>query len=83
MGLRFSRHLGIPQTLDPQQWTDATASGRPALCCPQCHEVSEIVRGKHVISRQGSVTPEWRCLIGDCSFREWIELEAWGEEVIR
>jgi hypothetical protein len=82
MGLRFSRHLGIPQTLDPQQWTDATASGRVALCCPKCSEVSELGPTSHVVSRHGRVTPAWRCPVGDCGFVEWLELEAFGESVL-
>lgn len=81
MGACFPRHLGSATTLDPQQWTDATASGKPAVCCPACGQVAEIDGPSHVVSRQGKVTPRWKC--DACSYQEWIELEAFGEEVLR
>jgi hypothetical protein len=80
MGLRFSRFLGNAQALSPQEWSDATASGRAAVCCPTCGAVAELEPDKHVVSRHGKVTPAWRC---GCGFVEWLELEAYGEEVLR
>lgn len=82
MGLRFSRHLGLPATLDPKQWTDRTASGNPAVMCPSCGGISEVVQPAHVIDREGRVTPSWKCPTETCSFWEWVELEAFAEEVL-
>lgn len=81
MGVCFPRHLGSVGTMDPQQWTDLTASGRPAVCCPSCAAVAEVGGPTHVVSRQGRVTPRWKCEA--CGWQEWVELEAYGEEILR
>lgn len=83
MGVRFSRHLGSVQTLDPKQWTDQTASGRPSVCCPSCGTTAEIEPPSHVVNKYGEVTPAWSCPSETCGFKDWLDLEAYGEEVLR
>lgn len=79
MGLRLQRNLGTAGALTPGQWTDRTASGAPAVCCPACGGVSEI---EGPIDRSGTVNRRWTCPHISCSFRDWLSLEAWLEEVL-
>jgi hypothetical protein len=51
------------------------------VCCPGCGAIVELQAEKHVVSREGKVTPAWRCV--ECPVVEWIELEAYGETVLR
>lgn len=81
MGLRLNRHLGDVRSLDAGQWTDRTASGKPAIACPGCGSISEI-DDTHTISPDGLVTPIWSCASQACPLMEWIALEAWAEEVV-
>jgi hypothetical protein len=83
VGQRLSRFLGPAGSLDPGQWSDFTASGGPAVCCPGCGAIVELQADKHVVSREGKVTPAWRCAEETCGVVEWIELEAYGETVLR
>lgn len=84
MGLRFDRYLGSAQMLDLKQWTDLTASGRPALRCPTCGQIQELAIGEtHSVSRGGRVSPAVRCVGDGCSFVDFVDLEAWGEAVLR
>lgn len=80
MGFRFSRHLGPVTSLLPGQWTHATASGEPALCCPRCECISDI--DPKYVQVGGSVDREWQCPAVSCSYLAFITLEAWGEEVV-
>lgn len=76
MALRLQRHLGSVATIEPGQWTAETASGRPAVCCPACSSVDEVLS---VVLPGGAVALAYRCESGECAFHEWIELEAFGE----
>lgn len=81
MSVRINRHLGPANTLDAKQWTDRTASGLPAICCPGCAAVADLSPVYSVNAQSGRVGPgRWSC--DGCSFRDYIELEAFGEDVL-
>ena len=80
MGLRLARNLGPVSHLTAGQWTDETASGKPAVCCPACAEVSEL---EHRVLTGGIVSMVWACPAERCPFVDFLTLEAWGEEVPR
>ena len=81
MGVRYSRNLGPVKHLQVQEWTDETASGRPALRCA-CGTIFDLPESHRVLAG-GLVAPVVKCPSGTCSFLDFIELEAWGEEVLR
>jgi hypothetical protein len=80
MGHRLQRNLGPVTALTAGQWTDQTATGAPAVCCPKCARVSEIEFGVHV---GGVVSQIWSCDFADCPYQDYLTLEAYGEEVAR
>lgn len=82
MGLVLQRHLGPVQSLQRQQWTEETVSGRPAICCPRCERVSDLPIETRVL-KAGEVSPVWTCPYQDCSAMDFIRLECWGEEVLK
>ena len=79
MGRTLQRNLGPVTALTAAQWTDQTAGGDPAVCCPSCGRVADLdLRVIH-----GNVIGRWRCPYEDCTFQDWLSLEAWAEEVLR
>lgn len=75
MALRLARNLGPVAALEPGEYTLETASGRPALRCPGCGGIDELIG---TISA-GRLLEAFRCATTTCSFHEWLELEAYGE----
>lgn len=63
------------------QWTDETASGRPAIACPACGGISELPE-THTVRGGGIVTPLFSCPYV-CPLMEFITLDDWQEEVRR
>lgn len=81
MGVTLQRHLGPARTLDRKQWTElGTASGQPALACPECGQIDEF-RESDVDRKSGRFRYIWMCPSDGCAFRDFLTLEAWGEEV--
>lgn len=78
MGQVLQRHLGLARTLDRGQWTDRTASGRPAASCPDCGQIDEV----DVDQASGRVRYIWACPSERCAFRAFLTLEAWKEPVL-
>lgn len=79
MGRTLQRLLGPVRALDRGQYTTETVSGRPAICCPECGDISEL-DDIHRILPGGLVTPLWPCV--ECAFADWIVLEASDEPVL-
>lgn len=79
MAHRLKRNLGPVGHLAPGEYTVETASGKPAACCPRCGGVSEIEFDVH---RDGRVTQIFSCPYACCPFQDYLDLEAWGEEVV-
>lgn len=75
-GVRFNRCLGPVHALQPKEWTDETASGRPALRCA-CGQIYDLPT-THDILISGVVVPAISC--ESCSFRAFVTLEAWKLE---
>lgn len=82
MGLRIERCLGTVYDPQPRQWTDRTASEQPTIRCPECGAVVDLDRNLYGVSENGTVAPRWQCGTATCSFRDWIVLEAFGEEIL-
>lgn len=83
MGLTIQRNLGPVAHLSPRQYTVETASGLPAICCPNCGGISEIDVGKtHRVLTGGLVSPVWACPYETCPLIEFLYLEAYGEPVV-
>jgi hypothetical protein len=70
--MRFERHEGPTVSLLPKQWTDRTASGKPALMCPCCGGVFELEE-THTVRGAGIVTPIVACPYA-CPFIEYVTL---------
>jgi hypothetical protein len=81
MGFRLQRNLGPVAHLTRGQYTVETASGRPAICCPGCEEVSELAETHRVLTG-GIVSLVWACPDGRCPYMDFITLESWGEPVV-
>ena len=78
MGLRFNRCLGPATALQHAEWTDETATGRPALRCV-CGHIFELPETHHVIDG-GWISPVLACPSEPCPFMEFVQLEAWKLE---
>lgn len=81
MAIVLQRHLGPVAHLDQGQWTSETASGKPAVSCSLCGNISEL--DEHTVDRQGNVTPRWCCPNSSCPVMEFLRLESFGEEVLQ
>ena len=81
VGARLVRHLGVATRLSKGEWSDRTASGRPAVCCPDCGEIAEIEYPNEV-SNDGRVRFRWACPSERCGFIDFLYLEAYREEVL-
>lgn len=73
--MRFERHPGSTLSLLPKQWTNRTASGRPALMCPCCSGVFEL-EATHTVRGGGIVTPILVCPYA-CPLMEYATLLDW------
>jgi hypothetical protein len=83
VGLTIQRNLGPVSHLSPRQYTVETASGKPAICCPGCGEVSEIdVGGAHRVLTGGMLSPIWSCPYATCPLIEFIYLDDFDEPVV-
>lgn len=80
MGVRLNRLLGPVQALVAGQWTDRTASGREAWCCPACGSIADLPE-THRVLRGGVVAPVVACANKACPFLDFLTLESHGEEV--
>jgi hypothetical protein len=80
VGRALRRNLGAVSCLEPGEYTVETATGGPALCCPSSGGVSDLDFEVH---RGGRVSQIWSCPFASCSFVDYLDLEAWGEEVLR
>ena len=81
MAVRFQRHLGAVESLDPGQFTVRTASGRPALCCHLCGAIYDLPE-THRYDHDGRVVPALRCPTETCSFFDYVCLESVAEAVV-
>lgn len=79
MGLRLQRFLGPPMHMTAGQWTDRTASGRPAIACPGCGGISEL-EPPHEIFGAGIVKYVWSCPMPPCPIMEFISLGSYSDE---
>lgn len=79
--MRLARHLSAATSMKPGQWTDETASGRPAICCTGCGGIFELEE-THTVRGAGIVTPIVSCPYV-CPLMEFITLDDWQEEVLR
>jgi hypothetical protein len=71
MGLRLSRNLGSPATLVAGEF--CLDAGLIHVACPGCGTLTVLDDAKHIVARDGRVTPAWRCPA--CPVVEWITLE--------
>jgi hypothetical protein len=87
VGVRLQRHLGALRGLEAGMWL--ADPGWPSLVeqsifvsCPGCggiHKISDT----HSIAINGRIAPIFSCPTVTCSFQSFLELEAYGEEVIQ
>ncbi len=70
MGWRFSRNLGAPAHLSAGEF--CLDAGLVHVCCALCGTVTVLDDNRHLIARDGKVTPAWPCPA--CPFMDWIEL---------
>ena len=83
MGQTVQRQIGPVRALEPGEYTLATASGKPAVCCPKCGTISELALAEtHIVLEGGLVTPLWTCPGKPCGFSDFLTLEAWDEPVV-
>lgn len=80
MALRLKRLLGPAIALSPGEWSSETASGAPCVSCPRCGELDDI--DPSTVDAQGRLATEWQCSQARCGHRQWLELEAYAEEVL-
>lgn len=83
MGSRLNRNLGPVSALVAKEWTSETATGIPAICCPGCEAIVDFDVAAYQITHEGVIAPKWSCGFPSCSYREWITLGDFGEEVLR
>lgn len=85
MAVRLNRLLGPASRLSAGEWSSETASGEPCVACPDCGERGEleIRKGRHRVLNGGQVSPIWCCPGAACAFRDFLHLEAYGEEYVR
>lgn len=79
MSTRLNRNLGPVSRLSPGEYTTETVSGDPALSCPSCGGVSDI---EFEVHDTGRVSQIFSCPYASCPFVDYIDLEAWDEEVV-
>ncbi len=73
MGIRLAR--SIAATLEAAQWY--LDGRRVVVCCPICAATIGL-DGRHVIARDGAVTPALSC--GFCPFLDWVHLTGYGDD---
>lgn len=76
----YERQLGPVTALRPQQWTDATASGRVAICCRNCGGIYDLPETHRV--DDGLIVPALRCEFTPCGVFEYVRLANYGEPVV-
>jgi hypothetical protein len=79
---RIHRNLGRVECLELGEWTSETASGRPAIRCPECGTIVDL-EDRYRIDVAGHVSPTWRCGTMTCALVAWITLVDYAEEVLR
>lgn len=79
MAQQIRRLLAPATRLSAGEWSDETASARPAVACPECGEIFELDETYRVMTG-GRVSPVWSCPA--CAFLNFIELEAYGEPYV-
>lgn len=79
---KYSRILGRVEHLQPGQWTEETASGRPAICCASCGGIADLPE-THTAGEKGYVVPERECLYATCGVVELVQLVDYGEDILR
>lgn len=77
----MQRCLGPATALTSGQWTDRTASGNPALACPDCGQIDE-VKPHEIDKLSGRLRYRWACPAQCCGCIEFLVLEAFNEEVL-
>lgn len=82
VSVTYERQLGPVTALRPGQWTDATASGRAAICCANCGGVCELPE-THRVDGTGFVVPALRCEYVPCGAYVYVRLLNYGDEVVR
>lgn len=81
VGKTLQRLLGPVRALDRGQYTTETATGRPAVCCPSCGDITELDE-THRVLPGGLVSPIWMCSLPSCGFADFLVLEAADEDVL-
>lgn len=71
VGLRLPRNLGAPACLGAGE--HCLDAGLIHIACPLCGAVTPLDDAKHIVARDGRVTPAWKCPA--CPALEWVELE--------
>lgn len=81
MGVRLNRCLAGVESLRAGEFTVATESARPVLCCPLCGEKRELPPQCR-IEPDGKAVPAVKCLSLACPFFEYVELaDIWEDAV--
>ena len=81
MAVRLRRLLAEATRLLQGEWSDETASGKPAIACPTCGDISELPE-THKVTADGVVTPIWSCPAAACPCSDFLIFEAYSEEVV-
>lgn len=82
MSAVYERQLGPVESLRPGQWTDRTASGRPALSCVKCGGIYDVPE-THGIDERGYVMPALTCEYLPCGTCDLVLLANYRDEVAR
>jgi hypothetical protein len=81
MGVRLNRCLRGPECLVAGEFTVATDSGRPVLCCPLCGDKFDLPY-HCTIEPDGRAVPAVRCRAPACSFFDFVQLGSIWEETV-
>lgn len=73
----YRRSLARVERLIPGEWTEETASGKPALCCADCGAIYDVPE-THRIEPSGLIVPAVKCPTVTCFAFSYLKLEAWG-----
>ncbi|HEX5064128.1 MAG TPA: hypothetical protein VFV99_32350 [Kofleriaceae bacterium] len=78
----YKRSLYPVEGLLAGEWTDETATGRPAVCCARCSGIYDIPE-THRIDPAGFVRPELKCGAGCSEVGYGVRLLNYADEVLR
>lgn len=74
----YQRSLAPFTRIEPGEWTDETASGRPVIRCVDCGGLTEI-DGDHRVIEGDLVVPAVNCATATCGRYQYVRLKDFTE----